>query len=277
YLYCLDAASGKLNWKIRGGPSDRKVIGNGRLTCMWPARTSAIVCDGKVYFAAGIWPFMGTFVHCLDAESGQVVWTTSGTEWRELPHYESFSFSSIAPQGYLAIAGDRLYVPCGRAVPAVLDRKTGKLIHFRQVAGKKVGGCHVTIFGDYYWVPGTITPRKSPKMILRIPSDGIFVGENIYQASRQGLNILKVRTGKKKKIVLRKQRAIGLESAIRKVYFKAGGFLYASVGDKTVAAIDVSQNDKAKIVWRGEVDGKIWTMLAGDDKVFVVTLDGSIY
>ncbi|MCP4375277.1 MAG: PQQ-binding-like beta-propeller repeat protein, partial [bacterium] len=46
YLYCLDAASGKLNWKIRGGPSDRKVIGNGRLTCMWPARTSAIVCDG---------------------------------------------------------------------------------------------------------------------------------------------------------------------------------------------------------------------------------------
>ncbi|MCP4379796.1 MAG: PQQ-binding-like beta-propeller repeat protein, partial [bacterium] len=47
--------------------------------------------------------------------------------------------------------------------------------------------------------------------------------------------------------------------------------------DKTVAAIDVSQNDKAKIVWRGEVDGKIWTMLAGDDKVFVVTLDGSIY
>jgi outer membrane protein assembly factor BamB len=277
YLYCLNAADGKLIWKFLGGPSDRKVIGNGRLTCMWPARTSAIVCDGKVYFGAGIWPFMGTFVHCLDAETGKVIWTTSGTEWKELPHGGAISFSSPAPQGYLAIAGDRLYVPCGRAVPAVLDRKTGKLIHFRQAAGKKVGGCHVTIFGDYYWVPGAIIGTKSSKTILGIPGDDVIVGENIYHASTRGLDILKVTTGKKKKLVLQTQRTIRLESAIGKLFFKAGNFLYASVGDRAVVAIDVSRNDKAKIVWRGKVDGKIWTMIAGDDKLFVITLDGGIY
>src|SRR5262249_10609397 len=29
HLYCVDAASGKLVWKFRGGPSDRKILGNG--------------------------------------------------------------------------------------------------------------------------------------------------------------------------------------------------------------------------------------------------------
>ena len=32
YLYCLDADSGELLWKFRGGPSDRKVLGNERST-----------------------------------------------------------------------------------------------------------------------------------------------------------------------------------------------------------------------------------------------------
>ena len=31
YLYCLAARTGELRWKLRGGPSDRKLLGNGRL------------------------------------------------------------------------------------------------------------------------------------------------------------------------------------------------------------------------------------------------------
>ena len=33
YLYCLDAKTGHLVWKFRGGPSDRKNLGNQRLIC----------------------------------------------------------------------------------------------------------------------------------------------------------------------------------------------------------------------------------------------------
>ena len=38
YLYCIDAANGELLWKFRGGPSERKILGNERLISTWPAR-----------------------------------------------------------------------------------------------------------------------------------------------------------------------------------------------------------------------------------------------
>ena len=44
FLYCLEVASGKLLWKVRGSPSPRKAIGNGRLISVWPA--SREWCEG---------------------------------------------------------------------------------------------------------------------------------------------------------------------------------------------------------------------------------------
>src|SRR5262245_10959969 len=43
YLYCLDAAKGTLLWKFRGGPSDRKALGNERLISTWPARGAPVI------------------------------------------------------------------------------------------------------------------------------------------------------------------------------------------------------------------------------------------
>jgi len=296
YLYCLNAADGKLNWKFRGGPGDRKVIGNDRLTGMWPARGSAMVFEGKVYFGAGIWPFMGTFVHCLDSETGKVVWTRSGTEWKKLPHGGATSFSSLAPQGYLAISEDWLYVPSGRAVPAVFERQTGKLVYFHQSSGSKGGGCYVTIFGNYFWVPGFISKKKHKdgkkdgKGRLGAPFDGVFAEEAVYRASGMGIEVLDtkpekitryiIKDGRKRKItelVLKPQRVIILRPAVTKIFFKAGDLLYGSASDQTVMAVDVSKKDKPKITWQGKIDGEVWTMITGDDKVFAVTLSGSIY
>ena len=132
YLYCLDAEHGRLLWKFRGGPSDRKILGNERLISTWPARGGPVVADGTVYFAAGIWPFMGIFIHALDAQHRQVVWTNDGdgSTYRKQPH-QADSFAGVAPQGPLVVAGDRLLVPGGRSVPACYDRKTGKLLHYR--------------------------------------------------------------------------------------------------------------------------------------------------
>ena len=38
YLYCVSVETGELLWRFRGGPSERKVIGNGRIISAWPAR-----------------------------------------------------------------------------------------------------------------------------------------------------------------------------------------------------------------------------------------------
>src|SRR5437762_2691614 len=78
YLYCVDAGKGTPVWKFRGGPSERKILGNERLISTWPARGAPVIADGTIYFAAGIWPFMGIFLHALDARTGAVVWTNSG-------------------------------------------------------------------------------------------------------------------------------------------------------------------------------------------------------
>jgi len=150
FLYCLNAADGKLLWKFRGAPSARRVIGNERLISMWPARGGPVLVDGKVYFAASIWPFMGIFIHCLDAETGKVVWTNdgSGSTWQPQPHGGSYAFAGVAPQGYMAVGSGKLVIPSGRTHPACYDLATGKFLWFPHQEAGHVGGTHVFIEGS---------------------------------------------------------------------------------------------------------------------------------
>ena len=131
-LVCLNAEDGSLAWERRGGPTHRKVLGNGRLISNWPVRGGPVVAEGKVYFAAGIWPFEGCFLYCLDAKTGETVWTNSSfaSRYQPQPHGGSYSFAGVAPQGAFAILGARLIVPGGRSVPACFDRNTGALKFF---------------------------------------------------------------------------------------------------------------------------------------------------
>jgi outer membrane protein assembly factor BamB len=158
YLYCLDANDGTLRWRFRGlpeGRADRKVLGHGRLVSLWPARGGPVLADGVVYFAAGLWPTEGVFVHAVDAESGTAVW--SNTDSDRIPrsnwdHGVGF-YSGLTPQGYLAVVGDWLVVPCGSQLPAFLDLKTGELHTYTMGWGGRnglpKGGWFVAGLGDY--------------------------------------------------------------------------------------------------------------------------------
>ena len=130
-LYCLDAASGKLLWKVRAVPSDRKVLGNERLISVWPARGGPVLDGGRVFFAAGVWPFEGIFVHAVDARTGRTLWVNDriGSLYWEHPH-AAMSFGGPSPQGYLLMNRGRLVVPSSRAYPAFLDPATGELLSF---------------------------------------------------------------------------------------------------------------------------------------------------
>ena len=72
YLYCLDLQTGKLVWKHRAAPSDRRLVGNRRLISVWPVRGGPVVADWRVNFAAGVWPFERVFLYCLDITTGDV-------------------------------------------------------------------------------------------------------------------------------------------------------------------------------------------------------------
>jgi len=150
HLYCLNAADGTLLWKFRGSPAQKFLLGNRRFISAWPARGAPVVADGKVYFAAGVWPLMGVFVYALDADTGAVVWANDrlGSLFMPQPH-NTPAFSGLAPQGYLTVAGDKLLVPGGRSAPACLDRATGRLLYFdlKDYAG---GGFDVTAGDDFF-------------------------------------------------------------------------------------------------------------------------------
>lgn len=112
HVYCLDAASGELQWNFNAAPSDRLVVGNERLISVWPVRGAPTIADGKLYFTAGVWPFEGTMLYALDAESGAEL--------------HSSVLANQSPQGHLVATKDKLLIPCGRSKVYGLDRATYK-------------------------------------------------------------------------------------------------------------------------------------------------------
>ena len=149
HLYCVRASDGTLVWKRRGGPSDRKILGNSRLISTWPARGGPVVSEGVVYWAASIWPFMGVFLYAHDIESGELVWINDGesARFRQQPHGGAVSFANVAPQGPFALNGDALLVAGGRSVPAAFERTTGEFRYYRVADYNKTGGSFIATLG----------------------------------------------------------------------------------------------------------------------------------
>ena len=160
-FYCAEAVTGKLLWKFKAVPSDRKLLGNKRLISVWPIRGGPVLKDGRVYFAAGVWPFEGVFIYCLDAKTGKKIWLndSSGHIYGQQPH-NAVALGGIAPQGYLLIDGDDLVVPCSNAYPGRFDLKTGKLKEFNLPAPGRLPG------GWYASIPGPSAQKKTKRKSL---------------------------------------------------------------------------------------------------------------
>ena len=288
YLYCLALESGELQWKYNGGPTDRRAIGNGRLVSSWPARGGLVVDDGTVYFTASIWPFMGIFIHAVDADSGKRVWVNSetGSQWMTHPHGAP-SFGSIVPQGYLAISGDNLIVPGGRSLPAVLDRQTGQVRHFN-FGGKGSGGWDVVAGEKFYSVGNRLFDLKDGKEVGSYGADvmggGLLIdGEEVLPLAEIHFveKESKDRRGKVvRKRVLEAPGSWKLDAGDWKVLAMAGGKAFVGSRGK-VASFDIqeAQGNKGKptLEWTASLEGEPAAIVAGDERLFVVTEDARIY
>ena len=307
YLYCLDATNGKLLWKVNGGPANREIIGNGRLVSSWTARGGPVLADGVVYFTAGIWPSMGIFIHAVDAQTGRILWTNSetGSEFIVHPHGAS-SFGSVVPQGYLAVSGNSLIVPGGRSLPAVLDRKTGKVIHF-QFGGKTSGGYAVSASDRFFFVAGDIflldngdelvsdkievlsdnLVISNDQLVSSIAKSKTIVAHTLSNSIQETVTVDK-RGKEVKKLTYHPQQVKKIssdETAPTTVRMKAGNRIYT--GDvNRVAAFELKTNNdnskkatsvQQKPAWSARVNGTVESILAADDRLFVVTEQGRIY
>lgn len=130
HLYALDRESGAEQWRVRPGPVDRRVAGNGRIVSAWPIRTGPVVIDGKVYTTAGIFPLEGVWVAAYDVQTGEQTWKVRHTD--------------LPAQGYLVGSPERLYVPASRDTPVVLNRGDGARVG--KLGGQ--GGTWVLLTGD---------------------------------------------------------------------------------------------------------------------------------
>lgn len=278
HLYCVSAADGELRWQFRGGPSERKVLGNRRVISSWPARGGPVVADGTVYFAASIWPFMGTFIYALDARTGEVRWVNdeTGAEFRKQPH-SAPSFAGVAPQGQLAVAGDLLLVPGGRSLPAAFERETGTLKFF-DFGGKGQGGSFVAADRHRAYVH----TRLRGTMALSLPDGGkasFLVNEPVLapgmlytaKAAQDTETSPRIEAYDDNRKLVWQIAADGTGDLIM-----AGNRLYAAGSQKLTAIELPGPNGAARIAWSIPVRGKVQRLVAAAEKLFAVTLDGRI-
>jgi outer membrane protein assembly factor BamB len=277
FLYCVNARDGALIWKFRGAPNAQQVIGNRRIISAWPARGAPVIRDGKIYFAASIWPFMGTFIYCLDAETGRVEWRndSTGAQYIKQPH-SAPSFAGVAPQGAMVATEKMLVVPGGRSVPAVLDRVTGEQRYFEiNAGGKGSGGSFVAANESLFFVhtreKGTrafdlTTGLKTAFM----PNEPVLATDLVYSAELD----------KQKPVI----RAYGLDQKVaweieadgRGDIVKAGNQLIVA-GKATLSVIQLPHDGKPAAICESiPVDVQIERLLVADEKLFAVTLDGQV-
>jgi outer membrane protein assembly factor BamB len=301
HLYCLDI-NGNLVWKFQGGPRYRGIIGNERLVSSWPARggpSIALESDGEatVYFAAGIWPFMGIFLHALDARTGTVRWTNSGdgSIFIKQPH-QTDAFAGVAPQGSLVLAGDRLLVPGGRSIPACYDRRTGKRLHYRLADNSKLGGGPDIVAGrDLYINGGGAFYLASGEYLGSISEPAIIHEDTLFSVAGTACRAFNLsarpappspKDGAKAKALLKVfslgERWLGNPAASVPVpratcLLHAGDRVYGA-GQRIVFALDLPlKKGKPSLVWQAAIEGTAMHLAVADDRLLVSTREGRVY
>lgn len=270
HLYCVSAVNGKKLWSFRGAPSPRKALGNRRLISAWPARGGPVIRDGKVYFTASIWPFMGTFIYALDAETGAMVWVNDGTgaDFIKQPH-SATAFAGVAPQGVLAVTTDTLLVPGGRSVPAGFDLATGALRYFHlNEGGKGSGGTFVAAGDDYFYVHTRergvrVCDVKTGTQGKSEMNEPVIDGGRLFDSDAQHVREL----GTSQRVIWE----VGADGSGDLI--KSGNHLYAA-GKNSLCAIALGE--KPQVTWTLPMQGEVRRLLAADGKLIAVTMDGRI-
>ncbi|MCX6904058.1 MAG: PQQ-binding-like beta-propeller repeat protein [Verrucomicrobia bacterium] len=145
WVYCLEAKTGRLLWRFRAAPVERRIPVYGGLQSTWPVGSGVLVADGVAYAAAGIVNYDGTHVYALDARTGRIRWqnNTSG-------HLDADARTGVSVQGQMMLADGRLYLAGGNAVsPAIYDLQDGRCLNEPGKLGQRVNNN----------IPGSFSPR----------------------------------------------------------------------------------------------------------------------
>ena len=284
WLRALSLTDGKELWKFRGGPDNRMILGNERMISKWPARGGPVVIDGIVYFAAGIWPSDGVYLHALDAKTGAPLWSNgeTGKIFMAQPHGGAEAESGVSAQGYLVASGDQLIVPTGRAVPAFFERKTGALRFYQLQKNAQRGGTRAMVSDRFLFNAGCLFDMQTGDLSSQIGlGPAVAVGNGVVQSDGRSLKASKWedtqiidRKGQNQQVRrLVEDRLVVMEKEILEFIVASGDAICGE--DGRVCAVDYS--GQRTIWWSHEVEGKALGLAAGNGRVVVSTDKGVIY
>jgi len=308
FLYCLGAKDGKLLWRLRGGPAEWKVLGNGRMVSMWPARGGVVIEGGTVYFGAGIFPTQGFFLYAVDAESGRTQWVNDTAGNMRLYQYNhGFAYTNVAAQGYLTVAGDTLLVSTGRGVPAAFSRADGRFLYHNPLEVYRTGGAWVMAADRYVFNDDMAFHLESGAVACPKVGSALTAKERTVEAAATPELIL-VANGKTVRAIDRRRPFVGDPAVFQRFkdrrYFFAGtprrrlskklqgpnvlwsapvdcsGTLIAAGsrayagGQGRVAALDLKTR---QVVWTAKVEGTVYGLAAADGRLYASTDRGLIH
>ena len=110
-LYALEAGSGRLIWKDRGAPGDRRIPSNASLISLWPVRTAPLIANNALYYTASLTPWESSWLISLDPATGE--------------RRFSQEVGGVTFQGALLATVNTLVAPQGRSAPLLYDLATG--------------------------------------------------------------------------------------------------------------------------------------------------------
>ncbi len=296
FLYKYDLKTGAELKKLRGGPSNELNLGNGRLISRWPARGGPVFDGQHVYFAAGIWPTEGVSIFSLDPKSNETVWLNdrTGSLYIGQPHGGAYANSGVAAQGYLTLNQNQLFVSTGRAVPAVFDKRTGKLGYFHLQKYGHYGGSLISASSGVFLNQGRAF-KSSDGLRIAGPftKDEFFVRDNqVFQRTQKELHRMGIselesvdRKGKKSKQVglkanpiPRKELPLVLQGAPTAIIGVGKAAVY-SVGEKIYA----ESTETHDLLWQSEFlnssksKGIIKDLIFGEGRLIASTDEGVFF
>lgn len=289
-VYCVQAKTGELVWKFNAAPDERRVIGNGRITSLWPVRTDVLIEGDTAYCCSGVFPYHKVWVRALHAETGQELWKNS-----DFKNYGGFS-----PQGYLLSGKAGLIVPAGRASPVCLSRKDGTVLFDSEHVGDKgaTSGVHAAIYDDVMYV-GTqgilygidtatgkgrgafptsarVIVETDRLYLLKSPPAPAYGRRSISTAKNE---VTCIDRATYRALERKDEKSVAAAARWRfvrphaKAMIRAGSHLVVG-GQDEVLVLDV---DSGKVAWQSKVNGLACGLTVAHGRLLVSTDRGSVH
>jgi hypothetical protein len=173
FVYCLDAKTGKLAWRLLVAPRERYIGGQEKLENLWPTRADVLVAGGVGYAVAGFGTCVqgGVRAVAFQPESGQLLW--SQCHAAELPKTEKQTPASMLFGGEGGLPLSMSGVP--------IDPKSGQL--GKGAGGPKSGAWKGAGSVDDYVAYGNSLARNAEDRLHGTIGDGRVDGRVIAYAA----------------------------------------------------------------------------------------------